>query len=130
MARFWKEPYNPAAHYNRMYEIPVFKSPDLKLIPQFVYFVSVCSFTFEFHSLEQIEICLEYYSEKIHPSSRLPVYTQNLGGDHWGTLRWFERVPMYLLEEPKRQRVVKALTRALEKFGEKNENSSKRNEQF
>jgi len=26
--------------------------------------------------------------------------------------RWFERLPMYLLEEPKRQKVLKALCRA------------------
>jgi hypothetical protein len=28
--------------------------------------------------------------------------------------RWFERLPMYLLEEPKRQKVLKALSKALE----------------
>jgi hypothetical protein len=74
MARIWKEQYKPAEHFNWMYEMPVFKSPDLKLVPRFVYLVTVCSFTFEFHS-----------------SSRLPVYTQNLGGDHDETQRWFER---------------------------------------
>lgn len=87
MARFWKEQYKPTDHFNQMQEMPVFKSPDLKLVPSFVYFVSVCSFTFEFHSIEQIEVCLKYYSEKIHPSSRLPVYIQNFGGDHWATQR-------------------------------------------
>jgi len=27
--------------------------------------------------------------------------------------RWFERLPMYLLEEPKRQKVLKALHKTL-----------------
>lgn len=27
--------------------------------------------------------------------------------------RWFERLPMYLLEEPKRQKVIKALSKTL-----------------
>jgi hypothetical protein len=31
----------------------------------------------------------------------------------WEIERWFERLPMYLLEEPKRRKVVKALTKAL-----------------
>ena len=31
----------------------------------------------------------------------------------WDVERWFERLPMYLLEEPKRQKVLKALSKAL-----------------
>lgn len=31
----------------------------------------------------------------------------------WEVERWFERLPMYLLEEPKRQKVLKALSKAL-----------------
>lgn len=61
-------------------------------------------------------MCLEYYSEKIHPSSRR---SDTLGGDHWEFQRWFERLPMYLSEAPKRQKVVKALAKALEEFSEK-----------
>jgi hypothetical protein len=33
--------------------------------------------------------------------------------DHWEAHRWLERLPMYLLEEPKRKKVVKALNQAL-----------------
>ena len=33
--------------------------------------------------------------------------------DHWEIQRWFEQLPMYLLEELKRVKVVKALERAL-----------------
>ena len=31
----------------------------------------------------------------------------------WEVERWFERLPMYLLEEPKRQKVLKALHKTL-----------------
>lgn len=119
MARIWKERYDPLKHHNRMWPPPADTSPDHKLVPLWVSFVHVCSFTFEFHSFAQIEECLSYYSKKVHPSSRLPVYTENLGGDHEETQRWFERLPMYLLEEPKRVRVVKALNRALAEFAPK-----------
>lgn len=115
MARHWKEQFNPKLHGNKMQEFPVREIRDVKLMPPWVYFVSVCSFTFEFHSIEQIKACLDYYSEKIHPSSRLSVN----GGDHWEFQRWYERLPMYLLEEPKRQKFVKALRSALVEFESK-----------
>ncbi len=89
--------------------------PKPGFIPWWVFFVRVCSFTFEFHSLKQIGSCLEYYTQKVHPSSRLPVYRENYG-DHWEAQRWYEQLPMYLLEEPKRQKVVKALASAIEQF--------------
>ena len=74
-----------------------------------VLMVHVASFTFHFFSVEQIRDCLAYYSQKIHSSSRVPIGA----ADHWEVQRWFERLPMYLLEEPKRVKVVKALERAL-----------------
>jgi hypothetical protein len=71
--------------------------------------VAVASFTFRFISVEQIRDCLSYYEQKTHPSSRL----STRGGDHWEFERWFERLPMYLLEDAKRTKVVKALRKAL-----------------
>jgi hypothetical protein len=82
------------------------------LFSQEIYLVRVCSFTFEFYNLTQIEKCLEYFREKIHKSSRANVS----GMDHWEAQRWFERLPLYLSEEPKRKKVEAALTLALEKF--------------
>src|SRR5437867_423009 len=73
----------------------------------------VCSFTFQFHSVQQIQACLDYYDRKIQPSSRLDIGA----ADHWECERWFERLPLFLREESKRQRVVKALRDALKKFG-------------
>ena len=83
--------------------------------------VRVASFTFRFCSLEQLRDCLAYYEMKTHPSSMIPEekIAADLGSDwrrkRWPELqRWFDKLPMYLLEEPKRQKVVKALTEALQ----------------
>ena len=71
--------------------------------------VSVASFTFRLVSTEQIRDCLAYYQPKTRRSSRIPVPDH----DHWEAQRWFERLPMYLLEGPKRLKVIDALSRAL-----------------
>jgi hypothetical protein len=115
MARIWKEAYDGTRHRNQMYPcigINVKHYEARTLFPEEVYFVRVCSFTFEFHSLVQIKECLSFYSQKIHPSSRLNAR----GCDHWETLRWFERLPLYLQEEPKRVKVVTALEKAVKEF--------------
>lgn len=83
------------------------------LAPYKVCLVTVKGFTFIFHSVEQIRLCLDYFGRRTHPSSRLPVYTQNLGGDHWETQRWFDRLPQHLLEARTRPLVVSALERAV-----------------
>ncbi len=33
---------------------------------------------------------------------------------HWEAQRWYERLPMFLFEEPKRQKVETALKKALD----------------
>jgi hypothetical protein len=73
----------------------------------------VCQFTFAFFSLDMIRQYRDFYAQKILPSSRMagPLWYPN----GWNQ-RWFERLPLRLRKEPKRQRVVKALERALEKF--------------
>ena len=90
---------------------PPDESRDPKLDPTPAYFVSVCGFTFEFWSVAQIEMALRFYRDKIRPSSRMPNW-----GEHDVTQRWYERLPMYLRENSKRERVVKALERALKRF--------------
>ncbi|MDR3481801.1 MAG: hypothetical protein P4L91_13935 [Burkholderiaceae bacterium] len=86
------------------------------LIPYKVCLVEVCGFQFIFHSVMQIELCLEYYLNEHQPSSRLPVYTENLGGDHHEMQRWYEKLPLRLLEKSKRPKVVKALTNAITEY--------------
>lgn len=83
------------------------------LVPYKVCLVTVKRFTFEFHSVAQIRVCLDYYSREHHHSSKLPVYTENLGGDHTETQRWFDRLPQQLLNKHNRPAVIKALERAI-----------------
>jgi hypothetical protein len=106
----------------RIYKEPVTQSNGLaSLVPKHVIVVRVASFTFRFGSVAQLRKCIEYYQQKIHPSSRVVAIEleRQLGADWreqrgWEVERWFERLPMYLLEEPKRKKVVKALENALE----------------
>ena len=90
------------------------------LLPRHEIVVRVASFTFRFESVERLRECIQYYEKKTRPSSRIAAKTlaADLGEDWrqlrgWDVERWFERLPMYLLEEPKRQKVLKALSRAL-----------------
>src|SRR3954463_8210369 len=103
MARVWTEPYDPARHRNRMPGVAGVSKEHVRsptLVTAHVFFVRVCSFTFEFHSVEQIEACLAYYSQKHHPSSRVDVSKLCPGFEHFEAQRWFEQLPLYLREEP------------------------------
>lgn len=91
-----------------------------RLLPRHVIVVRVASFAFKFESIERLRECIKYFEKKTRPSSRIAAKTlaADLGEDWrrlrgWDVERWFERLPMYLLEEPKRQKVLKALSRAL-----------------
>ena len=116
------EPYDSTRHSNPMRWIDDTqrarheRAPNL--IPYSVCLVTVKGFTFVFHSVEQIQICLDYYRRKIHASGRLPVYTENLGGDHFECQRWFERLPHFLLEEKTRHVVVSILQRAVTEYSQ------------
>ncbi len=117
MARHWQEAYDWQKHRNRMLGggPPADESPDQNILPRSVFFVAVAGFTFEFHSLQQIRATIEYFSQKVRPSSRIPEFYSH-GIDHWETQRWYDRIPMKLLKEPRRVRVVKALSNALKEF--------------
>jgi hypothetical protein len=119
MAKIWSEPFDHLRHHDPMGWVDDepqararhWRAPTLE--PHRVTFVRVAGFTFEFHSLEQIRLCLAFYRQRLQQTSRLPIETGEYGGDHTETQRWFERLPLYLREEPKRQKVVKALELAL-----------------
>ena len=114
MARVWKEKYDWTRHRNRMFGegCDVETTPDHNIIPKWVYFVSVSQFTFEFHSIMQIKTCQNYFSQKTRPSQRVDIGA----ADHWEMQRWYEQLPQRLLEEPKRIKVVKALSKAIKEF--------------
>ena len=90
--------------------LPAPQPPD-PLIVHWVYLVDVCSFTFQFISLDQLRECLRYFREPLHRTSRLPDVTLE---HYWQ--RWFERIPQRLLQGAKRRKVVAALERALADF--------------
>ncbi len=116
MATIRFEQFDELRHRNMMDAVPDgFRRQHLAaptLVPHTVCVVSVAGFAFVFHSLEQVRACLDYYRREHHPSSRLPVHTGAYGGDQSETQRWFERLPQYLLEKPKRAKVVSALEQA------------------
>jgi hypothetical protein len=85
--------------------------PKDRLIEQRVFFVNAAGFTFQFASLEQLRAALTYFEQRVHPSSREPDVTLE---HYWQ--RWFERLPQWLTEEPRRVRVLSALSRALQAF--------------
>jgi hypothetical protein len=120
MATITIENYDPLRHRNPMSYIDDaqherhLRAPTI--VPYKVCLVTVCGFTFTFHSMRQLRVCRDYYLAEHHASSRLPVYTENLGGDHWETQRWFEKLPQYLLEKPKRKEVLAALDRAAKDY--------------
>ena len=71
--------------------------------------------------MNDCENALNTMRKKTRPSSRIAAKTlvRELGDDWrkirgWEVERWFERLPLYLLEEPKRKKVLQALTHALE----------------
>ena len=121
MAKIWAEPFDAARHRNPMNHGWGAPSPQQRarhqraptLEPHSVAFVRVAGFTFEFHSVAQIQTCLQYFAAKHQPSSRLPVHAGNYGGDQSETQRWFERLPQFLREESKRLQVVAALEEAM-----------------
>lgn len=76
-----------------------------------VYFVRECGFTFQFVHLGQLETAIEYFANRVHPSSRTP----HTHPEHWHH-RWFERLPAGLTGGGKRTRILRALTRALSEF--------------
>jgi hypothetical protein len=113
MARIWKEPYRGQSA-GPGWHIPKSRLRAPALDSQELIAVRVCSFTFYFISVEQLKAYLDYFSRKTHPSSRLRMPARADTWIHWEAQRWYERLPMYLFEEPKRQKVEKALTKALD----------------
>jgi hypothetical protein len=121
MPRIWTERFEKSRHivplpYQNELQARL-RSPSF--VPNNVLMVNVAAFTFHFVSLQQVRDCLAYFEQKTRPSSRWPKTQGTDYWDHWEVQRWFEQLPMYLLEEPRRNRVVKALRRALEITDEK-----------
>lgn len=119
MSKHWIEKFDEMKHRNKMWGDGI-NPPENRhksLDPYDVFFVRECGFTFEFHSLEQLKVFKDYFSKKIHPSTRIPEKELwKYGGDHEEMQRWFERLPKGLRKDTNRQRIVKALEKALTDF--------------
>ena len=88
-------------------------APARGLVPRELICVSVCSFTFKFYNDDGIPEYIAFFEKKTHRSSTLTIPE---GSDRFfrrHSQRWYERLPLYLQEESKRVRVVKALRKAL-----------------
>jgi hypothetical protein len=123
VARIWKEPSSGAvpAEYWEPTAIIEHRYQNRALVPHFDIMVNVASFTFRFSSLRQLRDCLSFYEQKTRKSGALAEQklALELGPDWrsqrgWEIERWYERLPMYFQEEPKRKKVIQALTKALQ----------------
>jgi len=111
MPRYWKEPCTGA----RYGDCPpdTLRAPARGLVIQELICVSVCSFTFKFYSRDEIQEYIAFLEKKTHASSTLPIPAGSDSFFRWHSQRWYERLPMYLQEESKRDKVLKALRKAL-----------------
>ncbi|MDE3895987.1 MULTISPECIES: hypothetical protein [Vibrio] len=115
MSKIWRELADPKVHSDFMSSyneggVPVKKSRD-NLLEQWVYFVNVCGFTFQFVSIEQIIECKAYFVQKVHPSTR----DSHPPSEHfWHP--WYCKLPKGLNKTSNRKRVLKALDCALQKW--------------
>ena len=112
MARIWKEA-NDGRRYGDTPREPV-PRPARNLVKQEFVCVKVCSFTFRFVTKDEIVEYISLFEKKTHPSSRVPASAlPDCNFRHWHSQRWYERLPLFLQEEPKREKVLKALREAL-----------------
>ena len=111
VARIWKEA-NDGRRYGDTPSNPLPAHARNLVATEFIC-VSVCSFTFRFVSQDEIREYISFFEKKTHPSSSLPLPQGVDSFFRWHSQRWYERLPMYLQEEAKRQRVLKALRRAI-----------------
>ena len=113
MSRHWKEKFDRQIHEKYNFPHRGCRIVDLDREHfEWMYFVNVCSFTFAFFSLKQLRSYHQYFSQKPQPSSRTSLACSFR--EHETSV--FDRLPMYLREEPKRQKTVKALEKALAEF--------------
>ncbi len=116
MARITIDDFDPVRHPNPMASVDNGQAQRAarvgRLVPYKVCVVDACGFRFFFHSLVQLELCLDYYRMEHRPSSRI-AWSPGAHGDHWECQRWFEQLPLRLLEKSQRPSVVGALERAL-----------------
>jgi hypothetical protein len=111
VARYWKEPLDPARHVDHFHPGSAVPRSADRRATGFSYFVQV-GFTFEFASIDQLRDCLAFFERRVHPSSRAHVFAPEKG--HWEA--WHERLPAHVLKGSRRERVLAAFRAALASF--------------
>jgi hypothetical protein len=113
----WREPLDPARHIDWFYPGVGGRPRTISdpLIAAWSYFVRAGGVTLEFASTAQLSQALEFFSEKIHPSSADPHANANEKGE-WQA--WHARLPKGLARESSRQQIVKSLRAALAEYGD------------
>ena len=108
MPRIWTELSDPNRHVDFMSDWSIggrlVTLPSDNLKRRNVLLVEVCQFTFQFHSLEQLNEAIDFFSRTVHPSSRI-------GGveleHYWQP--WSQRLPKGMTSQSRRVRVLAAL---------------------
>jgi len=116
MSKLWREPADPKKHSDFMSSyndggVPIPKSRD-NLIDKWVYFVSVCNFTFQFANIEQLKEAKNYFEQKIHKSN---LDISHPPHEHY-LHPWYCKLPKGITKDSKRTKVLKALNKALEQW--------------
>jgi len=119
MSKHWKEPYT----VDRAEAAGIHDHEGTLVVgeknSQWIYYVTVCRFTFTFFSIEMIRDYIDYYSRKILPTSRFhnssPFSNGPAASVGDGQSR-FERLPGKFRKESKRIKVKEALKKALVEF--------------
>ncbi|MBK6699944.1 MAG: hypothetical protein IPG55_08585 [Saprospiraceae bacterium] len=113
MSKHWKEKTDPTKHVDFMSSTHLggIGIEGSKEKGAWVYFVRECSFTFQFASLRQLKVASDYFSKTVHPSTR----RKHDGLEHYWQF-WYEKLPKGLIGGSKREKVHKALTKALMEF--------------
>ena len=112
MARIWKEANTGARYGDEPVEEPL---PEYarRLRKREYLCVHVCSFTFRFENKRELLKYIAFYERKTQPTSMRRTTPGMNRFERWHFQRWHERLPLYLQERVKRERVVKALRKAL-----------------
>lgn len=119
MSKHWKETYTQEAAeavgiHHREGSL-VLGDTDAK----WIYYVRVCGFTFGFFSLDMIRQYIDYFSRKTLPTSRFfgaSPFSDGPAASVGDGQSPFERLPGHLRHKSKRERVQKALEKALSEF--------------
>ncbi|MCP4213259.1 MAG: hypothetical protein GY765_01325 [bacterium] len=113
--KIWKEKLDPQKHKDYMSSYWIggddIKAPKDNLIDSWIFFVKECGFTFQFTSIAQLDECLNYFSQKVHASTR-----REHDGLEYDWQAWYERLPGGLIKNSKREKILKSLEAAKEKF--------------